>query len=75
MFLYFFFFGKRIFVIYNLLEGGVEGSVFFMIEFGYMDTLIFYMWFANYFILNLLLVRFVVLFVDGYDSYFNFELF
>lgn len=61
--------------MYNLLDGGVFGSVFFMIEKGYMDVVIFYMWLVNYFILNLLFFRFVVFLVDSVDVYIDLQMF
>ena len=42
---YFIFPGKRVPVTFNRSEGGVEGSIFSMMETGYMDTQTFYMWF------------------------------
>lgn len=75
IFFYFFFLGKCVFNMYNLLDGGVFGSVFFMIEKGYMDVVIFYMWLVNYFILNLLFFRFVVFLVDSVDVYIDLQMF
>ena len=72
---YFIFPGKRVPVTFNLLEGGVEGSIVSMTETGYMDTQTFYMWFANHFIPNLPPARPLVLLIDSHDSHLDLETF
>lgn len=73
--LFIFFLGKCVFVGYNLLEGVVFGSVFVVIEKGYMDAFIFYLWFVNYFIFYLFFVRLVVFLVDSVEVYIDFYIF
>lgn len=69
--------GKRVFIGYNLLEGVVFGSVFVVIEKGYMDAFTFYMylWFINYVIFYLFFVRLVVFLVDSAEVYIDFYIF
>ena len=62
-------------VTFNPLEGGVEGSIFSMMETRYMYMQTFYMWFANHFIPYLPPARPVVLLIDRHDSHLDLETF